>query len=111
VPRNADFLAVNVYLESPASFTACLSRLQNLAGNKPLLITEFGLDVAAHGPEKQAEVMRWQHDCLLQEALRAACGSPTPTNGIAADVRSPAGGLASWIVSESERPACASGAL
>jgi GT2 family glycosyltransferase len=66
VPRNADFLAVNVYLESREAFSACLSRLQNLAGNKPLLITEFGLDVNAHGAEKQAEVMRWQHDCLLR---------------------------------------------
>ena len=65
VPRNADFLAVNVYLETPAAFSACLSRLHNLAGNQPLLITEFGLNVAAHGPERQAEIMRWQHDCLL----------------------------------------------
>jgi GT2 family glycosyltransferase/exo-beta-1,3-glucanase (GH17 family) len=66
VPRNADFLAVNVYLESREAFSACLSRLQNLAGNKPLLITEFGLDVNAHGAEQQAEVMRWQHACLLR---------------------------------------------
>ncbi len=66
VPRNADFLAVNVYLETREAFSACLARLHNLAGNKPLLITEFGLDVAAHGAEKQAEVMRWQHDCLLR---------------------------------------------
>jgi len=66
VPRNSDFLAVNVYLESREAFSACLSRLQNLAGNKPLLITEFGLDVNAHGTEIQAEVMRWQHDCLLR---------------------------------------------
>lgn len=66
VPRNADFLAVNVYLESPEAFACCLARLQNLAGNKPLLITEFGLDVAAHGAAKQAEVLRWQHDCLLR---------------------------------------------
>lgn len=65
LPRNADFIAVNVYLESPAAFSACIARWQNLAGNQPLLITEFGLDVASHGPEQQAEVMRWQHDCLL----------------------------------------------
>ncbi len=65
VPRNADFLAVNVYLESGVAFTACLARLQNLAGNKPLLITEFGLDVASHGAQQQSEVMRWQHDGLL----------------------------------------------
>ena len=66
VPRNADFLAVNVYLESPGEFNACLGQLQNLAGSRPLLISEFGLDVATHGPERQAEAMRWQHDCLLR---------------------------------------------
>ncbi|MCF7787927.1 MAG: glycosyltransferase [Prosthecobacter sp.] len=65
VPRNADFIAVNVYLESAAAFSACLAQWQNLAGNQPLIITEFGLDVAAHGPERQVEVMRWQHNCLL----------------------------------------------
>jgi GT2 family glycosyltransferase len=70
VPRNADFLAVNVYLESAAAFSAYLARLQNLAGNQPLVITEFGLDVAVHGSEKQAEVLRWQHECLL----RGGCG-------------------------------------
>lgn len=66
VPRNADFLAVNVYLESREAFMACLSRLQNLAGNKPLVLTEFGIDVTTHGAQRQAEVMRWQHDCLLR---------------------------------------------
>jgi len=66
IPRNADFLAVNVYLESREALTSTLARLQNLAGNKPLLITEFGIDVCAHGAEKQAEVMRWQHDSLLR---------------------------------------------
>jgi exo-beta-1,3-glucanase (GH17 family) len=66
IPRNADFLAVNVYLESREAFTAALARLQNLAGNKPLVITEFGLDVKANTPAKQAEVMRWQHDSLLR---------------------------------------------
>ncbi|MDB6005910.1 MAG: glycosyl transferase family 2, partial [Prosthecobacter sp.] len=65
VPRNADFLAVNVYLEAPAAFSACIAQWQNLAGNQPLLITEFGLDVATHGSERQVEVMRWQHECLL----------------------------------------------
>ncbi|WP_395741524.1 glycosyltransferase [Prosthecobacter sp.] len=65
VPRNADFIGVNVYLEEQAAFSACLAQWQNLAGNQPLVITEFGLDVASHGVEKQKEVMRWQHECLL----------------------------------------------
>ena len=65
MPRNADFFAVNLYLEEPRALTAYLRRLQHLAGNKPLLITEFGLDVKQHGLEAQAEALRWQRRALL----------------------------------------------
>jgi len=66
MPRTADFFAVNVYLEDPDALTAYLQRLQNLAGNKPLLISEFGLDVKSHGVETQAEVLRWQRRVVLE---------------------------------------------
>jgi glycosyltransferase involved in cell wall biosynthesis/exo-beta-1,3-glucanase (GH17 family) len=59
IPANADFVAVNVYLEDRAVFEKYLLRLQNLAGHKPLVITEFGLDAAQHGETKQAEVRHW----------------------------------------------------
>ncbi len=65
VPRTADFLAVNLYLEDAGALSAYLRRLQNLAGNKPLLITEFGLDVKQHGVERQADVLRWHRRALL----------------------------------------------
>lgn len=67
IPEQADFLAVNLYLEQPQALTAYLQRLQNLAGDRPLVITEFGLDVAAHGTMAQAETFRW-----FQEACRQA---------------------------------------
>ncbi len=63
LPRNADFVASNLYLEQPETLAAYLQRLQNLAGNKPLVITEFGLDVAVHGPEAQREAWGWFHAC------------------------------------------------
>ena len=66
MPGNADFLAVNVYLEDRAVFAKYALRLQNLAGLKPLVITEFGIDVQANGADKQAEVMRWQREELLR---------------------------------------------
>lgn len=69
VPRNADFLSVNVYLENRADFARYLARLQNLAGNKPLVISEFGLDTAAHDDAAQADMLCWFHD----ETLRAGC--------------------------------------
>ncbi len=68
IPRNADFLAVNVYLEQRADFAAYLQRLQHLAGNKPLVISEFGLDTAAHDDAAQAETFAW----FEEECRRAA---------------------------------------
>jgi hypothetical protein len=61
VPRNADFLAVNVYLERREDYARYLARLHNLAGNKPMVISEFGVDTAAQGEAEQAAAMRWWH--------------------------------------------------
>ena len=60
----ADIVSFNVYLESPERFAGYLPRLQNLAGDRPLLITEFGLDSLRHGAEAQA--------ALIEAELRAA---------------------------------------
>lgn len=69
IPSRADFLAVNVYLEEPDAFRRYLRRLQNLAGDKPLVITEFGLDVAAHGEQAQANVFCWFRSVCEEEAV------------------------------------------
>ncbi|MBX7207579.1 MAG: glycosyltransferase [Verrucomicrobiaceae bacterium] len=66
VPRNAPFLAMNVYLEERAAWERYLHRLQNLAGGRPLVITESGIDTRSHGEAAQAAVMRWQRESLLQ---------------------------------------------
>lgn len=72
IPRNADFLACNVFLEQRAQFASYLQRLQNLAADKPLVITEFGLDVQNHGEIAQAETRRWQREVCQQ---KGAAGS------------------------------------
>lgn len=64
-PANADFTGFNVYLEERAAFEKYLARLQNLAGDKPLVITEFGVDSLSHGPERQAEILTWQREACL----------------------------------------------
>jgi GT2 family glycosyltransferase len=64
-----DFAAFNVYLEARERLAAYLARLQNLAGERPLLMTELGLDSRQHGEERQAEVLDWQ----LRELFEAAC--------------------------------------
>lgn len=69
IPRNADFLACNVFLEQRAQFASYLQRLQNLAADKPLVITEFGLDVQNHGEIAQAETRQWQHEVCQQKGV------------------------------------------
>jgi O-antigen biosynthesis protein len=49
-----DLLAFNVYLEDAAAFGAYTARLQNIAGDRPLLMTELGLDSVRNGEGGQA---------------------------------------------------------
>ncbi len=58
-PENADFSAFNVYLEEPEAFRKYLKRLHHIAGDRPLVISEFGLDSRRNGLERQAEVLGW----------------------------------------------------
>jgi GT2 family glycosyltransferase len=62
-----DLHCFNVYLEERERLEAYLARLHNLSGEKPLLMTEIGLDSRRHGEQAQAQVLDWQ--------LTAAFGS------------------------------------
>jgi GT2 family glycosyltransferase len=53
----ADIASFNVYLESMERFESYLPRLQNLADERPLLITELGLDSLRGGLEAQASMI------------------------------------------------------
>ena len=64
-PDNADFVAYNVYLEEQDSFEKYLARLQNIAGDKPLLISEFGIDSKSHGANRQAAILEWHIDSAI----------------------------------------------
>ena len=55
-----DFLCFNIYLESPERFSAYLARLQHVAGDRPLVVGELGLDSRRHGAETQAGAIAWQ---------------------------------------------------
>lgn len=44
-----DLSCFNVYLESQTRFEAYLARLQSVAGDRPLVLTELGCDTASHG--------------------------------------------------------------
>ncbi len=55
-----DLSAFNVFLEEEARFESYLARLQNLSGDRPLLITEVGLDSRRNGDQAQARTLDWQ---------------------------------------------------
>lgn len=55
-----DVIGFNIYLEQESDFRDYLGRLQLLAGDRPLLLTELGLDSRRNGAERQAETLAWQ---------------------------------------------------
>ena len=55
-----DLVCFNVYLESEDSLQDYLAHLHNLAGDRPLLITELGLDSLRHGLDVQARTLERQ---------------------------------------------------
>ena len=67
-----DFLAFNVYLESREQLAAYLARLQNLAGERPLLLTEVGLDSRRNGEEAQADTLKWQIETSFEKGCAGA---------------------------------------
>ena len=55
-----DFFSFNVYLESQERLQAYLARLQNMSGDRPLVLAEIGLDSLRNGEEMQARALDWQ---------------------------------------------------
>ena len=55
-----DAVCFNVYLEREDRFRAYLARLQNIAGDRPLLMSEIGLDALRNGEGEQARALHWQ---------------------------------------------------
>ncbi|WP_230281459.1 glycosyltransferase [Croceicoccus sp. Ery15] len=61
-----DFVSFNVYLEDNDRLTAYLARLQNLAGEKPLLMAEIGLDSMRNGTQMQASTLSAQIETVFE---------------------------------------------
>lgn len=64
-----DLLCFNVFLETEDQFEAYLARLQNIAGDRPLLMTETGLDSRRHSEGGQARALEWQ----IRTTFAAGC--------------------------------------
>ena len=67
-----DVCAFNVYLHREADLRAYLARLQNIAGDKPLLLTEAGADAFREGPDGQTSLTTMQLRAAFTEG---ACGA------------------------------------
>ncbi|MBV9774606.1 MAG: glycosyltransferase [Gemmatimonadetes bacterium] len=65
----ADLLCFNVYLERQERLEAYLARLHNLAGDRPLVLAEVGLDSRRNGEAAQARSLEWQ----LRAAFAGGC--------------------------------------
>lgn len=64
-----DFVCFNLFLERRETFERYLHRLQNVAGDRPLVLAEIGLDSSTHGEQAQAETIDWQ----VRSAFAAGC--------------------------------------
>lgn len=60
-----DLFCFNVFLESQERLAAYLGRLHNLAGDRPLILAEIGLDSLRNGEQTQARVLDWQVRTVL----------------------------------------------
>jgi glycosyltransferase involved in cell wall biosynthesis len=64
-----DFCCFNVFLENKEQFEAYLARLQNIALDRPLVMSELGLDARRNGTHSQAAVLNWQ----IRSTFEAGC--------------------------------------
>ncbi|TLZ45438.1 MAG: glycosyltransferase [Methanobacteriota archaeon] len=64
-----DFFCFNVYLESERAFADYLPRLHSLSEDRPVLLSEIGLDSLRAGEEKQAAMLASQ----VRAAFRLGC--------------------------------------
>ncbi|MGH7820480.1 MAG: glycosyltransferase, partial [Candidatus Binatia bacterium] len=55
-----DFVCFNDYLHHEEPFRRYLARLQNLAAEKPLVLSELGIDQLREGEDRQAAILAWQ---------------------------------------------------
>ncbi|GIW77288.1 MAG: hypothetical protein KatS3mg104_2351 [Phycisphaerae bacterium] len=69
-PRNVDFVSFNVYLHKEQVFRNYLARLQMIAGEKPLMLGEYGIDTHQEKTEQeQAEILATHVRCVFDEGL------------------------------------------
>ncbi|MEP6662765.1 MAG: glycosyltransferase, partial [Verrucomicrobiota bacterium] len=68
-PKSIDFTCFNVYLHKRKEFEGYLLRLQSIAGEKPLVFGEFGIDSIREGEEHKCEILSWQIETAFRSGF------------------------------------------
>jgi hypothetical protein len=89
-----DLYAFNVYLHRETELRGYLTRLQHIAGHKPLLLAEAGADSIREGEAGQAEITAMHIRTAFEEGACGAIAFAWTTNGGAAALTSTTGRLA-----------------
>src|SRR5437667_249445 len=66
-----ELLCFNLYLESERAFENYIARLHSLSQDRPVLLSEIGLDSLRNGEKKQAETLDWQIRTIFRQGC---CG-------------------------------------
>jgi glycosyltransferase involved in cell wall biosynthesis len=67
-----DFDCFNVFLEEESAYRRYLAQLQVAAGDRPLILTELGLD-SGGGEDRQADSLDWQMRRAMELGLAGTC--------------------------------------
>jgi O-antigen biosynthesis protein len=71
--RDVDFVTYNVYLHDETTLRNYVVRLQHIAGEKPLVLGEYGIDTFKEGSEsRQADVLGTQFAAIYDEGAAGA---------------------------------------
>jgi glycosyltransferase involved in cell wall biosynthesis len=68
-----DFVCFNVYLHEEAAFRRYVARLHNLAVDRPLVLTEFGVDSIRESEEGQRRILSWQVRTAFEAGVAGTC--------------------------------------
>ena len=70
-----DFLTFNVFLEDRNDLRRYLTKLQHIAGDRPLVLGEVGrhAEEGGGGERRQAEVLDWQLETALERGVAGTC--------------------------------------
>ncbi|HKN01466.1 MAG TPA: glycosyltransferase [Candidatus Binataceae bacterium] len=64
-----DFASFNVYLHEETDYRRYLTHLLAISGDRPLILSETGVDTIRHGEGYQAEVLGWQGRAAFEAGL------------------------------------------